>query len=721
MRLKTINFLALAGLLLSSCTQTADRVTIHEKSGVVTLADTSDSDQDLAKYKQFAKAAPNPENCKDDIDFCHFKYLNQRSFSILKNAKNNNTNDIGGGHGTGWFLDREVGTNNFWIATNVHVGTNLTDSEVKIPEKDLKQPDQIDLQIGKQDILPENNNSRVDVLLDSNFKSVQYAPTYYDDNNRLVLQSNTFSYTAPTVENSDTNGLGYFLNLKKLSSDYFTSQIFELNNFGRISESLSEDFFKIRINSFNSRLQIIAPQFAASFGNSFQSDFFGQNAIFNLNSIWSSFFESIKDQTNGVSSNTQLITDANKVPYQHLDEAEKSLLKSLYTPNLVSHKTFIDAMIMKVHIDNDILAHWFPYFLDPTTYNEWTFPRFKEAGKIDISKASDANANFLSQSVAPTNESDVNQKYYRAGYPVEQVNGSLIYNSKGGPIFKTTVLSPLLLEYPDAMNAPRYNPLDHLQVEPNSNIDSPNNNAKLVGFDLYGKVSSGASREAGGGSSGSLVIDKDYNVVGIHWGSLSDRFSSVYNREPGLGIFTAFNVPNNANRDVVRTFGLSQVEKNQQDNFRSIALKTLFNIYAKDLAQKILTKYNAITDKNNKGIDFDNSNTLFDDIEKTNKGEMTNKSEVATTNNTEEKKKQAIVNALWVKAKSHYGSNQFSYLDTLTTLSKTDLDYLNRFGFLNISVKGTGSLGYTDIKGQLENYFKSKNIHTYNFNKVVSA
>lgn len=125
----------------------------------------------------------------------------------------------------------------------------------------------------------------------------------------------------------------------------------------------------------------------------------------------------------------------------------------------------------------------------------------------------------------PSKPTDI--KYYRAGYPVEQVNGSLIYKSKGGPIFKTTVLDPIQLKFPDAVNAPRYNPLDYLKID---NIDSPNNNAKIVSFDLYGKVSSGASREAGG-SSGLLVIDKDYNAVGIHRGSLSNRFSSVYNHE----------------------------------------------------------------------------------------------------------------------------------------------------------------------------------------------
>ncbi|WP_391591728.1 hypothetical protein MCAV_06970 [[Mycoplasma] cavipharyngis] len=664
--LLTTSSLTIATLVLSACTPNSylsSNSIIDPSSVLKTPIDpTLDNiDQKVYSSQYHAKAAPNPNDCQEtNRDVCYFQYLNDRSFSIFIKTKSEG-NSLGGGFGTGWFVDREVGTNNFYIATNIHVA-NLGKTTTPYTDKN-PDPQLLDISIGKQELDRQLLNKNTSQIVPSSYQSVgEWTSNNHADSNHRILTEVKYQpiFYGPEFTSPKNYNFSLIYQDQKIPYQY---SLFLARNLPRFAENFRSLFKSMDSNSEVGKI--------FSFDNVF--DFMLTQDLYRNN--FSSSQRISKDQKLGITK-----TDLHK--FFKTTEEKKSLE---FDEDLRVMQGYNDMATLKVNIPNDYLAKHFPYFLDPNKYNEWTFPRFSQKNLWTINDDYDANPVF----------------FYHAGYPVEQIKKNLTYRSKGGPTFRSTK-SKLV-----SVNKVRANStleLDNFTCDPAKNLLSGCDKDKVprAGLDFLADD----DYTTGGGSSGSLVIDKDYNAVGIYWGvyfnqtSLVTKFSQNSAFQP---FYNQGNSDQEVELDATSTLPLEfdYTDPNNKDQggiknspFNSALLFALkenfYNNFVHDLLNKRTTQSQKLLEEiKAKANDTDSSNkfeSIKNDVKKIAADSKQNIDEILN-----------LIAYYFVKLFLKRIGFKFS-LESINTITTNNY------------------YGNVDYKSQMTKYFKDHNIKTYHLN-----
>ncbi|WP_391591726.1 hypothetical protein MCAV_06950 [[Mycoplasma] cavipharyngis] len=655
----------LGTLVLSACrpTDIARTISPNEIFKTNISSDLKSINQKVYGSQYQAKAAPNPNDCQEtNRDVCYFQYLNDRSFSIFIKTKSE-SNSLGGGFGTGWFVDREVGTNNFYIATNIHVA-NLGKTTTPYTDKN-PDPQLLDISIGKQELDRKLLNKNTNQIVPSSYQSVgEWTSDNHADSNHRILTEVKYqpiSY-GPKITSPDN----YNFSLTYQGAKIGTGD----------SQFLAEELLP-NLETFKSVID----------SNSETKEIFNFNDIFNymfLEDLWVNDFSSSQN----VSKDQKLrITKTDLHKFFKTDEEKKSLEFEENDPRVF--QGYNDMATLKVNIPNDYLAKHFPYFLDPDKYNEWTFPRFSQKNLWTIYDNYDKNPVF----------------FYHAGYPVEQIKKNLTYRSKGGPTFRSTKSKLVNVQKVRANSTLE---LDNFTCDPTKNLLSGCDKDKVprAGLDFLADD----DYTTGGGSSGSLVIDKDYNAVGIYWGVFFNQTSLITQFSQNSAFQPFYNQGNSdqaVELDVTSTllleFDYTNPDKNDQDGIKNspfndallFALKeNFYNNFVNDLLSNTTE-----------------SQTLLQKVK--------TKANDTSSNN----KFESIKNDVKKIAKDKTGTNGKDDIDSiLTKMAYTAIKFFSdeydvQFSLESINTITTNNYyGNVDYKSQITQYFKDHNIKTYHLN-----
>ncbi|WP_391591727.1 hypothetical protein MCAV_06960 [[Mycoplasma] cavipharyngis] len=608
-----------------------------------------------------AKAAPNPNDCQEtNRDVCYFQYLNDRSFSIFIKTKSEG-NSLGGGFGTGWFVDREVGTNNFYIATNIHVA-NLGKTIVPYTDKN-PDPQLLDISIGKQELDRQLLNKNTNQIVPSSYQSVgEWTSNNHADKNHRILTEVKYepiSYGPEFKNPKDYNFSLYNHQDKKISYQYGRNLAQGFPTFANSLNSLFNSLFQ----NINIEVQKIF-----SFYNVFYYMFYQDL----LRNNFSSSIKFSKDQKLRISR-----TDLDQ--FFKTDEEKKSLE---FDEDLRVMQGYNDMATLKVNIPNDYLAKHFPYFLDPNTYNEWTFPRFSQKNLW---------TNYDNYKANPV-------VFYHAGYPVEQIKKNLTYRSKGGPTFRST--KSRLVDVTKVLFNSTLE-LDNFTCDPEKNLISgcDKDIVPRAGLDFL----TNDDYTTGGGSSGSLVIDKDYNAVGIYWGVYFNQTSLTTQFSQNSAFQPFYNQGNsdqaiklNSRSKLPLEFDYTDSDKKDQNGIKNspfnnalfFTLKeNFYNNFVNDLLSNT-TESKMLLEKVKTQASDNNSNNTFEVVKN-------NLKKIAS-----EKGVDSILNLM-----AYYFVKLF-----LTSFDvKFSLESIN-------TITTNNYYGNVDYKSQMTKYFKDHNIKTYHLN-----
>ncbi|WP_391591725.1 hypothetical protein MCAV_06940 [[Mycoplasma] cavipharyngis] len=652
-------------------------------------SDLESIDQKVYDQDQAGLAAPNPKDCQNDnIDICYYQYLNDRSFSIYKEYSKDDV-PFQSSYGTAWIVDREVGTNNFYIATNIHVanaGPINPEFETNKPNPDIFR-----FAIGKQKLdqkLLNNNHRQITPASYQTVGSIN-SKNHADQEHRILTEVKLEPLSFTSFDSSPSQ---YNFILKK--------------NQQNIDLKTKQALLKT-IDSFqNKQWQQI-----------YQTIENPQSAVFSLDNIIKFMFQ--KDlasnnfsKTNILSTKHKLSITANELKQFFKSPEEQEQLKFEKLPAY----GFIDMATLKVSIPDDYLAANFPYFLNPKKYNQWTFPRFKQE-------------NILPSDYDP----DINPiDFYHAGYPLEQIKKNLVYRSKGGPTFrvaKSTAKNKRIVGNGETLV------LDNFACNPDFQYLSycdqdqvPRSGIDILSSDDY---------VTGGGSSGSLVIDKDYNAVGIYWGIFFNRTNLVTKFSQDSAFQPLYNKPDvqdRISRLVTRNLPLKFVYGDQKLNYdQNHDLKPVNQslIYAlsknliNSLSQTILDKFISLYSS---GAIYPTDQTQFIGITRINDPATLSNImenfvakyglELPLSNNTYNaitylnKIKMGINHLLESKFQSAVNQIAYQFVNMILQDQKIEPILQSTSGLWSTNY------GHINYKEQITNYFKKNNIHTYSLNPI---
>lgn len=634
-----------------------------------------------------AQTAPNPKLCKGS-DSCYFQYINDRSMSL--SISKSEDGKIGSQFGTGWILDREVGTNNFYVVSNVHVW-NLRSDDFK--END-PQPKMIELKIGKQKYDKNLGNKNTHSLALGSFHSVKTDfSNHYHQNNRIIIETNGGGIRGKKDYDNDP----VYLHIAPQLLPQATAKY--LNNLKRPNEAFFNLLIKETIKALKTHPLIWETK--------------KHQQLINKSDFLSIMEQSMQDDEEGIFSSQKLKNKDTIISEDALDtDGIKRLIgwkdTSQFTTGPDTKKKFIDGAILKMEISDQILANWFPYFLDPTKYNDWTFPRLSQTNLVNLE---------FNQRSFPDNQAsqdyNANQRktVYRAGYPVEQVNRNLTYRSKSGPIFKMTKskLDSFYLVKPDSKKIMDNYTCDYQVVDNCSKDRVPMGSINVIMEDEY---------HTGGGSSGSMIIDENYNTVGIYWGGYADR-SANYSSFKEYGLSQPLFI-NNIGTYPYQITDLTELGQTELAQYRRLMQNHFLQIYLRRKTDQLWEKYQTIKDSN--GLDFTDLDQLLAGLNSmvtNNSNQNSNSShEKSGSFTTDEQKKQQIKKAL---------KKGFIYDNILFKFSILEYFYEYILEKLLVDFRGNNLITPhhkyvqgVNLKQQLTNYFKNNNIHTYNLNKPTS-
>lgn len=298
---------------------------------------------------------------------------------------------------------------------------------------------------------------------------------------------------------------------------------------------------------------------------------------------------------------------------------------------------------------------------------------------------------------------------YQAGYPVENSNGELTYRSKGGPTFR---MGKGELQALYAETGIRN--LDNFECKFS---DIPNCRPSEAPVGGYNYVIDN-DYTTGGGSSGSLVIDRDYNAIGIYWGAGPARTFRLPADLGAQSLVSPFYSDLTVSAPVDYTHYLIDRFKPEDRPVIAAAFRQAILLnYAKRRAARIWDDYTAQPDKAMRGLRFDRLADLQTDIVNFVDKKTETQQPESKTSLTDAQKKDALVMALL-----HLGQRPNNQKTLQNLIEKID----TLFRSINFtpavstrSVASTDQIGTIDYAGQLTEFFRANNIKTYSLNPVT--
>ncbi|MDQ0514283.1 hypothetical protein J2Z62_000721 [Mycoplasmoides fastidiosum] len=666
-------FIPTIALLLSSCYPNASLPIIQKQAAWHYINRTPSKKELFTK----AQTAPDPQVCSN-TDQCYFDYINQRSMSLkITSMVNKKTQSS---FGTGWIIDREVGNNNFYIVTNIHVCNLTTDDLIK----NHQDPELFSIEIGRQKYDAKTNWTK------SN-KPIVYNPVgidqtnYYAEQNRYAIRVDSLKTTV-----LNPNQHQYYFNF---SMPPGTTQAF--------LQPKTQKMNKVFFDSFVNNEFIKAAQ-------RLETKYQWQNqSLFLPTSFYQYFSHLYTSKTNGIGLyDSNQFNELNKIDYDQLTTAQKQFLDGFYHDDKV--ESFIDAAVLKVRIPDQVLAEWFPYFLDTKKYNQWTFPRLAQTNLYDF------NADQKNLTTFDLNSEQRKQKFYRAGYPLETFNK----NSSAVPVFRGSASTGIKIQ-----RAYTNQNLDHFKYNRNKmRFGGADYKVPIGLYNIYSQD----TYPTAAGSSGSMVIDQDYNTVGIYWGESSgDGVSKTTER---LGIQTPFySDQNNVNSQNHISHWANHLPAQQKNLLYQIMGQHYGTLFAKNLSAVVWAKYQQQTDLTQNGFRFGaDPAQLYADINQFMNQQPTQHAQTHT-DWSDEQKQAAITTALTQHLTTSLipesnGTNSKTiaelYGEFFGDYYNHTLDLLND---LSLTFKGTTVGDTINLKQQLQDYFATKNVVTYNLNHIKKS